>query len=891
MNAEISERDMRAKRVMTPFAFLLPAAVLIVVCIIGGISPFGNATLISGSNAQFIETLERFRRAVSDGESLFFSFSEGLGGGTWSIYSGGYFSPLYLISLLFPASRAADAFMLITLIRMGIAGFTSYLLTASLNNRAELCLGFSVAYGGCACFLISVFSPVYGSAAALLPGIGAGVVSLLKNGRTVWLSAALILFMLTSWQLWPAALFFTASIFVWGTNAIEEKSTIKTSALRCAAVFILALCASAVFAIPSMLEIAESGSAVRSLADTPSVSFPELFSGLFMGNEIQNGGNAMIYCSACTVIMLPVYLFNSKLPTGERAMAAGILVLFMLVQVIPALNIVFTGFTSPSTCESGISFMFCACAVAFAARGLSTPSGISVGKVVGSWMITILLFAAALVFGASELRFLIIIVTAGFVTLYAAIVLVVMSDRRPPAVFGVVIMLCILAEAITAGADCILTAKEKAIPIKTETITSAAATEETVDSLLLGWELTGGREGVSRVRGECSVLTSDTLLSQHCIDSFPDNDLFSVLGIKGKNGWTGVTDALFGVRYLISDENDKTYPVLSVGENIGLYENKNALSVGFAASDIILDVDPTLSSNPFTAQELLLSAALGEQRTVFASAQVNEMRYDGANCNDFNESKIITRYADSAKLTYTLTALCDGELYMWLSSSIPDDAKFYVNGKLAENSDLSAIVGLGRYNSLDNVTVEIELKEVNTTLNSVYFTTLDEDAFSSVLSILSAEQLTFVREKGNSIRAVAATKAGDVIFTTIPYSKNWTAVVDGKTAKTHKCFGGLMAISASEGQHTLSLTYTPIGFEICLVISVLALLTSLCYVILTERRNANDIVPEPQPQYLPQQPYIHGMESVEEGTVIPVVSPTLNVDLDFESEDNSLDWL
>ncbi len=890
MEANISARDSSAKRVMIPFAFLLPAAVLIVVCLIGGVSPFGNATLITKLNASFIEELERFRRAIAEDGSLFYSFSKGLGEGTWSTYAGSFFSPLYLIVLLFPASGMADAFMLITIVRMGLAGLSAYLLTASLNDRAELCLGFSVAYGGCACFLMSVFSPLYAGAAVILPAIGAGVIALLRSGRVVWLTLALSCFSLTSWQLWPAVLLFTAAIFVWGTNAVEEKSGIKTAALRCMLVFAISIGIGAVFAVPSMIEMAESGSAVRTASS--GVSVPELVSGLFMGNEAKEGGNAMLYCSACTLVMLPVYFFNNKLPKGERIMAAGILGLLMLVQVLSPLSVIFTGFTVSTLCESGVSFVFCTCAVCFAARGLSVPSGITVGKAVGSWAAMGMLYVLALLLCEQKPSFLVMIVTAGFITLYAAIVLVVMSNRRPPAIFGVVIMLCIFAEAITAGADCMIKAKNHSLPVKNEAIADAAAVEDTVDSLLGGWEKTGGRSGISRVRGGCDIVDSKGLISQQIADYGSDTKLLSALGISGENGWTGVTDALFGVRYLIADENDKTYTALSVGEGIGLYENKNALSAGFAASGISLGVDPSMSSNPFTAQELVLSAILGEQRTVFSAAQINEMRYDGAACNDFDESKLITRYEDGAVLSYTVTALCDGEMYMWISSSMPRDSRLAINGVTVENSDLGAIVSLGKYNALDSVTVEMELREVNTTINSVYFTTLDNEAFSSVLSIISSQQLTFVKAQGNTLKAVAQTSAGDVILTTLPYSRNWHAVVDGKEAETLECMNGLLAVSASEGQHTLSLVYTPRGFDVCMIISAMSLLLALCYVIMNERSLKNDMpMPARAGQPVQRMPEIPGMEPVEEGNVIPVVTPTLEVDLDFESDENTLDWL
>lgn len=888
MGTEVYERSKRAKSVMTPFSFLLPAAVLIVVCLIGGISPFGNATLINSLNSSFIENLERFRRTLSEEGSLFYSFSQGLGSGTFGTYARDFSSPLYLLSLFFQTSGIADAFLLITMLHMGLAGLTSYLFTSSLNDRAELCLGFAVAYGGCGCFFISVFSPAYAPAAVLLPAIGAGITALLKNGRVFLLASALVCFAVTSWQLLPAALFFTVAVFVWGTNVVEEKSTVKTAALRCTLVVLLTLCVCAVFAVPALLESAENGSAVRSMSDVPCVSLSELLSGLFMGNSAESGGNAMLYCSACTLVMLPVYLLNGKLPKGERVMAAGILLLLLLAQVLPPLAVIFNGFSASYECESGVSFVFCTCAVAFAARGLSVPSGITVGKAVGSWASAGVLYLIALLTGGST-GFLIMTVTAGFLTLYAAIVLVVMSGRRTPAIFGVVIMLCIFAEAVTAGADCIISAKEKGLPAKSEAIETSAAVESTVGTLLGGWEKTGGRSGISRVRGSCDLIDSTRLMSCQSVDSEKESPVLSALGISGAKGWTGVTDAIFGVRYLVSDENDTTYQALSVGDGIGLYENKNALSAGFAVSDIVQGVDLSLSSNPFTAQELLVSAALGEQRTVFTAAQLNEMRYDGATCNEFNESNLITRYDDSAVLSYTVTALRDGEMYMWISSTLPDNAAITINGEAQKDTDLGAIVSLGHRNALDSVTVEIELRETNTVINSVYFMTLDNDSFAAVMSILSSRQLTFVKLDGNILKAVADVQAGGIILTTVPYANGWSALVDGKAAETCKCLNGLLAVKASEGQHTLTLTYTPEGFNGCLAVSALSLLALLCCVIAIERKNKADL--SDKPTVLPMPPGSGRIEPVEEGNVIPVVSPTLEVDLDFESEENTLDWL
>lgn len=898
-------RTRHSVRAMAPFAFLLPAAVLVVIALISGIYPFGNATLLCDANREFINGLETFG-STSAGGSLY-SFAEGLGSGHWSVLTAMFSNPLCMLGFLFPQGRSADAFLLITMLKMSLSGFFCYLMTTRLNDRSELCLGLSTAYGGCAGFIIGAFTPAAMDAFILVPAVGAGILTLLKNGKTGGLFVALTAIMITSWQLLPAILLFTVGFFAWSTVAGGHEKAPSEAAKKLLLCLLFAVGTASFVMIPSLLERGDTGSAIRALNDVPSVSFVRMLSGLFMGSRLTPGGNAVLFCSACTLLTLPIYTFNSEMPRGERMLGTGMLLLLLLSECLSALGILFTALQLPAAFESGVSFLFCATATAAAARGLSMPGGITVGKAVGSWFISGLLFVISLLSGGKP-NVLVILFTVGFLTLYAAVVLVVMSSDKTPAVFGVVIMVCIFAEACASGVFRMNDLKDQHAVAVRESYAAASGSEQAINALLIGKEKTEGREGVFRVRGETALLSSADLVNENCADR-NSPEVFSLLGIDGNKGWTAVTDSLFGVRYTLSPRKTDDYEPITEEEGLFISENPDALNIGVASSELVSGIDLTRCSTPFTAQELFVSAVIGEQRTLFVPAEA-ECTAEGANFVTSGGGVFITRFKNLATLNYSMTATTNGMMYMWMDTSLPDETPVYVNGQLLEDTSLSALVELGHFSAGETVEVSLRLSGVSESVTAYRFAALDDAALRSALDYLSARQLSFVKRDGNLVSGVVDAQEGELLLTTIPYSEGWTAYIDGDKADISACVGNLMAVETPAGQHTVSLVYQPRGFTVCASASLLCLIAGVCWAVIEARKIKKEnegVIPEVD-MPLPLSGEMTGYSEAynadfgsDFGTefsddfgdedVTPVSNVTLQVDLDYESDENTLNWL
>ena len=81
-----------------------------------------------------------------------------------------------------------------------------------------------------------------------------------------------------------------------------------------------------------------------------------------------------------------------------------------------------------------------------------------------------------------------------------------------------------------------------------------------------------------------------------------------------------------------------------------------------------------------------------------------------------------------------------------------------------------------------------------------------------------------------------AGKEGGILFFSIPYDEGWHVTVDGRPAETC-CIGqAFLGVELEEGDHDVSLKYTPPGFRSGALISILSLLIFLGWLIMYKIR-------------------------------------------------------
>ncbi|MDR1003353.1 MAG: YfhO family protein [Oscillospiraceae bacterium] len=848
-NSDITdiENKRRAVRGMALFSFLMPAAVILIVCLSAGVYPFGELSLLSEFSGEWISELNTLREVINGKGGISYIFFSGLGEDFFMRYSAYLVSPINLLAVFFDERSMLTAYLIIVCIKTGLAGFTSYILVAELSSKkVEISLALSVAYAGCSGTLLALFAPQLLDAAVLLPFVAFGIVLLLDKGRVAWIAIALALFMITCYTLWSALLIFSFAFFVWMSIICEDKVHISKALLQLVICFVLAVgCSMAVF-LPSVFAASEISMAVRSVEQVPAVSVNQLMSSLFMGHTMTAGADTSLFCSCFSLIMLPLYFFNRQLDRSERQLGLFFIVFILSSMLLSELSFVFTSFSFPSALDLGISFIFPVIAVSLAARSFSKPQGINIINVLLSFSVVSVLYAGVIFSRGNDSDFILILFTVSFIILFSAVTMLLMTDRRPSAVFGIILMLCVFAEATAGGVFAVRAADSKSQLVALERYDNDAAYSSQAAKLIEENEKAAKRDGeFMRIRGSSKVINARDITSLNSIDTDSrftprsEEQLLNSLGISNGLGFTQFTDAFFSVRYIIEGVPVQNgYRPISAGENYALYENGNALSIG-VLSDITAAVQEEFPANPFEAQNRLCSDILGKAVRIFEPCSMLAAEGSGAHTIEVVDGIEAARYSESATVDFSFLAQKTGKTYMYLDSTLSDYAVVTANGNLiADGSQpaLGAVLCLGEYAYGEEISVNISMKEERVLIKSAVFVSLDEQAMEDALSEMKSREMQYVIVDGGNVKGTVEAKGTKILITSIPYSSSWKAYIDGVNVPPTELYGSFLGVEIPTGKHSVELRYSPDERLYGLLVSIIFALFTLLFIFASERQ-------------------------------------------------------
>ena len=141
----------RRKRRYLVLSFFVPFGVMLLCFILGGLWPFGDRQVLAHDMwHQYYPFFVSFREKLRSGGSLQYLREAGMGIGYLPLYAYYLSSPLYLLSVLVPASLLREFFALLVLTKIGLAGlfFAVFLRTAFRRNEPAL-VPFSMMYALC----------------------------------------------------------------------------------------------------------------------------------------------------------------------------------------------------------------------------------------------------------------------------------------------------------------------------------------------------------------------------------------------------------------------------------------------------------------------------------------------------------------------------------------------------------------------------------------------------------------------------------------------------------------------------------------------------------------------------------------------------------------------
>ena len=387
------------------------------------------------------------------------------------------------------------------------------------------------------------------------------------------------------------------------------------------------------------------------------------------------------------------------------------------------------------------------------------------------------------------------------------------------------------------------------------------------------------------------------------------------------DGNTPVADSLLGIKYVLDDPDARAYNKKSLlspyynevytqqfhienGERtLHVYENPDALPIGFMANSDILRLSFLGNDNPFNSMNNFLSSMTGSTtdysvlnpKQYFCRVGENpevvlsecwESDYGGQHCYNANAGAV-----DPTVRIHFTTGDTTDNLYMFLKSDNPKKCNVWVGtkdpadgeykgsngtaqldgfGSYFEDYDY-AIVNLGSYPP--NTELEVRLTIIQTPektganeyvmVKDFQFYHLDYNTFHNDIAQLKASPWELNLDKLNSNHLVGEVdaKAGEILYTSIPYEPGWTIKVDGKKVKeafsetinengtsimvndpeasegSVVVLNALIGVRLSPGHHTVEMTYTPPGFSLGVILLILGIGAVVVFYIYDRKNN------------------------------------------------------
>lgn len=779
--------------------FAAPIAMLCLQAYLGNTYPFGTESFLAEDfRYQYIDFFTWYRNVLLGGGNLLYSFAQGLGSGTWGLFSYYLSSPFNLLILLFDEAHLVDFAFWMTALKLGCIQVA---MAFFMRRRFQLGYGwtwlFAMSFTLSSWIITQMRNPLWLDALILLPIACWGCYRFIRTGRFVALGVIAGVDIMICWYMaYISILFlclyvlFELAAYAFEGNTLDARF-VGGRALRYIAAMLIALGLSAWTFAPTILAMM-GGSSSATLDRLFSCTPTELLLSVVPGGW-QTSGVPQFYTGTVALVLAAGFVVNRRVPAGLRV--TGVLFgLFMAASsVFAPLEYVWCGFRIPNGFYSRTAFLVSFLIVWLAAYSVrcgwepmwkreptegtgsaGAPRHLSRRR----RSIARPVLAALIAVSAVELAGNAYVLWPRIYTGYPQDV---HDGYRAEAERQL--------DELNAYDDNYLRID------KTYTRVGAAALNE------------GIAEGFRQLSSYSSASNQRAIAFLNSVGYSSEGEFSTRYSTENL-----AMDALLGVAYA----SDYSLPVGY--EDVGLtptsggarfYRNPYALSLGYRAQDDVLDADLSAYDNPFERQNAIFQSATG-LGPLYEPLEA-ELVHDGAS---------------SLSWRVTVPEGCIGYLYVVTS---PDADS---NQALALSVDNGSVVSEGwRFDhAVRALGDESEGEESHTVTLSTYppsdgavaaplpegtgcvFYELKEDVFQAAIAALAEDQFeptTFA--DGLVEGAFTASKDGTLLMS-IPYEAGWTATVDGEERELQPVFGGGMtALAVGAGEHEVRLSYITPG--------------------------------------------------------------------------------
>ncbi|MBQ9065250.1 MAG: YfhO family protein [Blautia sp.] len=848
------------------------------------VAPFGgNSVLNMDLWGQYFPMYVQQSEIQSFSEH-FFSFKGVLGFNNWAQSAYYTNAPSLLILSLFPVSCMIIALNWICILKIPLSAIAclSYLRRHTASGSPVL-MGGAVAYSLCGYALAYMTQPMWTDALVLLPLVLIGLDALIYEEKHWFYFFMLVLCIFSNFYIGFSICIFCFLYFLFSSFDLIEMKIIEkneyrqkkfrgrekygASWIRFIVYSALAGGSTAVVTIPVWIAINQTNGVTNAqpLRAYLYSSFSYWLSMLMPGKKLFLGYNgANIFSGLFVLILIPLYFFNKSIPIKKKAMNAVFLILLMLSTNFSLFDYIWHGFHFPNQLPGRWVFLFTLLLVTLGAEDLSRWEGIPVwgGIICLTCGTAVFMFVSLKPAADGPDRTDIILFILGVVMLGAAVICgnmhkngYVISSRKPALLFLAVFT---ILEVVGSGRNFVRVAnlEEGGFAVSNiEIYTNNMMKQQQYGSL---WK--SGEKDFYRMAAIDGFTFNPAMIGNfYGIDYYSstmNGSAYLLLKYLGNavyaenvstlyNETSPVQNSLFGIRYYLDyahNLNDSLPGLKSIAEEnnvVTVWENDTALPLGFAAADDITFFKVTNEIHCIDDQNTFLDAVCGYKTNVFTLIDPDSMETENCTLTDSSDwSSYFYSREDEGKpvrLYYSYLIMQDGPVY--LESNFREGIILVTDERGTRSYDCKPTrqAYLGQYKKGETISITFESEDIFLGLCGLNLFRYDENRWMGIYNELS--------ENGFDIKSFDNTKIsgtinleneGNVLFS-IVQDGGWKVLCDGKALDSFKAGDALLCARVPSGTHDLILRYSPPGFTMGMVVTILSLICTFLVSLLNGR--------------------------------------------------------
>ena len=827
-------------------SFIIPLVIMFGVYLSQGIYWNSDTSPLLGDGFhQYVIFDLNLRNILHGSDSLFYTFTSGLGLNFYALssyYLGSFLSPLVYF---FDVSSMPDAVYLSTLLKFGSIGLSTFFSLSKLfkNIPAPLRLALSTSYALMSFTVSQLEIKTWLDVFILIPLILTGLHLLItEKKRILYFTSLSILFIQNYYFGYMTALFLVVWYFCQLSWDFKSR---KYSFLDFFLTSLLAGLTSFIMTLPTLFDLRTHGEKLTAITKikTDTSWYLDLFAKQFIGafDTTKYGSIPMIFVGLLPFILTIVFFTLKSIKFHVKLCYATLLIIIIASFYLETLDLFWQGMHAPNMFLHRYAWIFSTLLIYISAEVLNRFKDIKLWNILFS--MTFLLFGyLATIYFKNHYSFLTklnILLTLEFLVVYLLLLLALIKKLISPKIFSILILIFTISEiSFNASSQLNGITKEwgfasrstydKDIPSMeaileytkqqpdTFTRTEKLQTQTGNDSMKFNYN---GISQFSSVRNRSASTTLDKL-------GFKSSG--TNLNLRYANN-TIIADSLFGISYNISETYPDKYgfhPSYQK-DNLTLYKNQFALPIAFATQSLYKDV--TFNDHTLDNQTQFLNQIAGLNEEYFYP--INHHTDSGDSVVNLNGTD-----TEDATISYSIEVPDNSQVYLSMTKlNFSNDKKkqvdIIVNGEKKSFTTDNAFTFFNLGYTEHKQTFDIQVKfpgNAQVSFESPTFYRLDTKKYTEAIRKIK-ENPVEVSSYKNKVTVNYKVKNETSIFFTIPYDQGWSAYQNGKKLQIQQAQTGFMKIDVPEGEGAITLSFIPKGFIAGASCSLIAIIVFIFY--------------------------------------------------------------